>query len=162
MRIWRTAKVYLLVSAGLLLGPAGQVEDAQSGGSGSPMIVEVQSCDGSTLDPYEVWKDVTNSEEAEQFLRQKFEEKQSVVKFANWLKCQGFSVSLVHGPLGRLLKEGDVLVDAGFAAAMVKRRPLWYSGFLDYAFGIVWAQTFEVYVHSDGTIYFVNVGQTVE
>src|SRR5262245_58141535 len=83
-----------------------------------------QPCDGLKLDAYEIWKDVSSNEEAEHFLHTQYELHGSVVGFANWLRCQDFSVSFTRGPLGRLLREDDLLIYAGFAAAMMKRRPL--------------------------------------
>ena len=115
--------------------------------------------EGQELDPYEIWSVVESDDEAKAFLRAEYKRFENHMEFATWLSCQGFNVSILDGPFGSVLKQGERRIWAGYGIAYVGREALWGATWLDQILK-KHAHTFQIYVDQDGNISWITVGLT--
>ncbi|MEX0956483.1 MAG: hypothetical protein WDZ83_14900 [Rhizobiaceae bacterium] len=115
--------------------------------------------EGQELDPYEIWSDVNNEEEAKQFLRAQYGRFQSPIEFATWLSCQGFEVAILNGPFGSVLKPGELKVWAGFLIAPIDRPALWGASWLNHILK-KHAHTIDIYIDKNEKIFRIIIGMT--
>jgi hypothetical protein len=112
----------------------------------------------SKLDPYVVWRGVDGPTGAELFVKQKYLELGSSKELYNWLKCQGFRLTVFSGPFGTTLKAGDKEINAAFLVGDHRSGPLWDSGTL----ASIYSHSIVAVVNSEDKLTFVEVGNTVE
>jgi hypothetical protein len=132
---------------------------ASSAAVGEPL----KACTTAPIDPYTVWRDVSGPDEAERVLLRWYEQPKSPEQLAEWLRCQGFSVRVSHGPQGRRLKQGEVHIDAAFGIASDgKEQPLWQSRWFWFLQPTPWSQGFEVSINSSKKIFRLRASATYE
>jgi hypothetical protein len=68
-------------------------------------------------------------------------------------------VSILDGPFGSVLKQGELRIWAGYGIAYMDREALWDARWLD---SIIkkQAHTFQIYIDQDGNISWITVGLT--
>ena len=116
--------------------------------------------EGQELDPYEIWSAVRSDDGAKAFLRAEYKKFQTPMDFAVWLSCQDFNVSILYGPFGSVLKEGELRIFAGFLIAPKNRPALWGGSWLD-NFIPKQAHTFSIVTDSKSKIRWIIVGMTI-
>lgn len=104
----------LLACPALLMADEGEKSpatdmDAAEASSGQMVKDEIErrrlkrslACGGGLkLDPFEIWKDVTGTEDARRLLLRHYKLLGSVEKMDGWLECQGFSSWVITGKVG--------------------------------------------------------------
>lgn len=113
------------------------------------------TCNGVRLDPHVIWKGVGTKQQIEALVREAYARLSSVEGLVDWFRCQGFSASIIRGPVGLRLMEGETVINAGYLVRGATRRPLWGRYTLD-----PWAHTLELKVEANGRIQNVHVGNT--
>lgn len=156
---WRLL-VSLSVSVGMAASPAFSASyTSQAPGTG--VMVDTPCRDGHTLDPYQVWQQVTTEEQAKSFLREQYDKQGSLDDFLNWLVCQDFSVGVYLGP-ATSLRAGQRMIEATFFIKPKKRIPLWELDFgwfpLSPDPALIWSQRFAIWINSDQKIFAVDHG----
>jgi hypothetical protein len=119
---------------------------------------EVGACESrQKIDPFEIWKGVGGPEDAGRLLREHYRSIRSVEAMADWLRCQGFHVSISRGPVQQ--NNSQVRVRAGFIPSEHKGRPLW-RGWLPWQ--IYHAQNFTLFFDKSDQIIQIGIAYTYE
>jgi hypothetical protein len=113
---------------------------------------------GPKLDPFEIWKGVTGPKEAGRLLRHHYGRIHSVEAMADWLRCQGFHATVMHGPFSHI-KNSDRKIAAGFILSEHGGRPLWMRLF---PWPPIYSHSFGIYFDKQGELFEIEAGYTVE
>jgi hypothetical protein len=119
-------------------------------------------CRERRLDAHGIWGDVEYTSDARDFLIRHLRS-HGVGNFAEWLSCQGFSVTVYSGPFPSIyLKEDHIKIEASYPVADKGGGPLWREGLLGYLRSALHSQEFSILVDRDENLIAVGFSDTVK
>jgi hypothetical protein len=124
-----------------------------------PRIHPVQCPNGKAIDPYPVWSEVENTNQAKLFLRGQFNKIGDVDNFAIWLSCQSFIVRVMPANKPNPLNSTRLIIGS-FMASGAGRDTLWDGRLL--RFPPIYSTSVYLYLDDLNNFLSVEIEYTVQ